>query len=95
MIVTDSRTAKKIQSVFEADWAERAERGRSGRGYSCFRRSMTPESMTVAGRGDGVEVELVAVDLGGEERLIGVEADRRQAGSSGRCCPCAASRRIR
>ncbi len=45
VIVTDSRTAKKIQSVFEADWAEGA-----GASIRCFRRWMTPESMIVPSR---------------------------------------------
>ena len=52
LIVNDSRTAKKIQSVFEADWNESGGRAEAApavrrRDYSCFRRSMTPESMTV------------------------------------------------
>ena len=55
VIVTDRRTAKKIQSVFEAGLGrERAASPRNGKadaeGYSCFRRSMMPESMTAPRR---------------------------------------------
>ena len=74
VIVTDGRTAKKLQAVFEADWAE-----------AHWARLLRLPSLNDAGvddladLGDRVEVELVAVDLGGEERVIGVEADLRQA----------------
>ena len=55
LIITDSRIAKKVQAVFEADWAQTAPAPKSGKGkregegegrYSCFRRRMTPESTT-------------------------------------------------
>ena len=60
VIVTDSRIAKKMQAVFEADWAqtpeakagEKAEKARRRaaeerrQGSRYFRRVITPESMT-------------------------------------------------
>ena len=55
VIITDSRIAKKVASVFEADWAQAAgaakaaQKEKEGQGegrYSGFRRWMTPESTT-------------------------------------------------
>ena len=63
VIITDSRIAKKMQAVFEPDWAhtpeaiaaaaeakdkeKEKEREREGEGESYFRRVMTPESTTL------------------------------------------------
>ncbi len=48
VIMHDSKAAKKMMAVFEQDWTDSAPREakKVGRAYSCFRRSMTPESMT-------------------------------------------------
>ena len=83
------RIAKKMQAVFEADWAQtpgveaeaKAEKGRSDEkdeGALLLLPARDHAGVDdLPGRDDRVEVHLVAVDLRHHERLVAVEARSR------------------
>ena len=94
--------AKKIQAVFEADWAktltkaeveerrregnEKAEKDEKASDFRLSRLRLPPRDHArvdhFPGARDRVEVQLVAVDLRDQERLLVSNADRREAGAA-------------
>ena len=66
-----------------------------GRQLPCFRRLTTPESMIAPAARHGVEEHLIAGDLRGHERQVGVEALGGDPGSVVDVAPSAAGRRSR
>ena len=102
VIVTDSRIAKKVQAVFEADWASGGAGGEAPaeKEEREGARTLTPAVPSLddagvddrAGPGDRIEEQLVAVDLRHQEGLIRCRSRRRSGRCVRRCCPSAAGR---
>ena len=94
VIIADARIAKKMQDVFEADWALTAEAKRQGGGRKTRRRrkrsenenatsaaSMTPESMTVPVREIALKyISSPLISATRNARSV-IEAGRRQPGA--------------
>ena len=98
LIITDSRIAKKVQAVFEADWTQTAPASKSGKEKDKEKDALllfpSPDDAGIdhrTGAGNRVEEELVAVDLRHQKCLIGVEPFRGEPGSRSilpfRSCP--------